>query len=340
MNTQTDPLHQEDAADHDAPLHRISIVIPVYRGETTLPSIVAEIAPLTTQRLTPDGNLFVVSEVVLAHDCGPDRSDKAIEALAQRYPFVAPVWLSRNYGQHAATMAGMASATAQWVVTMDEDGQQDPADIAHLLDAAIASSLQLVYAQPLNPPPHGWLRNTASRTAKAISTRVLGNKSIGRFNSFRLVDGEIARTLAAYCGNGVYLDVGLFWITGRIGHAPIKLRNEMDRPSGYSYFRLFGHFWNLILTTGTRPLRLITIVGFISMLLAIFLAAFALYGKYVGDVPIQGWTSLVTVVAFFSGTILASMGIISEYLAVTMNIVMGKPLYVVSSKPVRPLVRA
>jgi glycosyltransferase involved in cell wall biosynthesis len=140
MNTQTDPLHQEDAAAHGAPLHRVSIVIPVYRGETTLPSIVAEIEPLTTQGLTPEGNLFVVSEVVLAHDCGPDRSDKTIEALAQRYPFVAPVWLSRNYGQHAATMAGMASATAQWVVTMDEDGQQDPADIAHLLDAAIAGS--------------------------------------------------------------------------------------------------------------------------------------------------------------------------------------------------------
>jgi glycosyltransferase involved in cell wall biosynthesis len=339
MNIQTEPMHQESAT-HDAHLHRISIVIPVYRGETTLPSIVAEIAALTTQRTTPGGNLFVVSELVLAHDCGPDRSDKAIEALAARYPFVAPVWLSRNYGQHAATMAGMASATAEWVVTMDEDGQQDPADIVHLLDAAIASSLQLVYAQPLNPPPHGWLRNTASRTAKAISTRMLGNKSIGRFNSFRLVDGEIARTLAAYCGNGVYLDVGLFWITARIGHAPIKLRNEMDRPSGYSYFKLFGHFWNLILTTGTRPLRLITIVGFVSMLLAILLAAFALYGKFVGNVPIQGWTSLVTVVAFFSGTILASMGIISEYLAVTMNIVMGKPLYVVSSKPVRPLGRA
>jgi undecaprenyl-phosphate 4-deoxy-4-formamido-L-arabinose transferase len=340
MNTQSQPSQPDHVAAFGAPLHRVSIVIPVYRGEKTLPAIVAEIVPLTMQGLTPQGHLFVVSEVVLAHDCGPDRSDRTIEALAAEYPFVAPVWLSRNYGQHAATMAGMASATGQWVVTMDEDGQQNPADLVHMLDVAIGSSLQLVYAQPTNPPPHGWLRNAASRTAKAISTRMLGNKSIGRFNSFRLVDGEIARTLAAYCGNGVYLDVGLFWITARIGHCPIALRNEMDRPSGYSYFKLLGHFWGLILTTGTRPLRLITIVGFGSMLLAIAIAAFALYGKYVGEVPIQGWASLVVVVSFFSGTILASMGIIAEYLAVTMNIVMGKPLYVVSSKPVRPSVRA
>lgn len=322
----------------DRPLHRVSLVIPVYCGEHTLPMIISEIEGLTQERTTPNGNRFVVCEVLLAHDCGPDRSDKTLEALSAQYQFVSPVWLSRNYGQHAATMAGMASATGDWVVTIDEDGQQDPADIERMLDAALGSSLQLVYAQPTNRPPHGWLRNILSSTAKSISTRLLGNRTIGRFNSFRLVEGEIARTLAAYCSNGVYLDVGLFWITARVGHCPVRLRNEFGRPSGYSYFKLLSHFWGLILTTGTRPLRLITVVGFCSMVLAATIAVYALYGKYYGQVPIQGWASLVVVVSFFSGTILAALGVIAEYLAVTMGIVMGKPLYVVSSKPVRPAI--
>ena len=233
-------------------------------------------------------------------------------------------------------MAGMASATGDWVVTIDEDGQQDPADIGNMLDCAVAASLQLVYAEPRNPPPHGWLRNVMSRTAKQISTGLLGNRSLGRFNSFRLVDGEIARTLAAYCGNGVYLDVGLYWITERIGHCPVDLRNEVGRPSGYSYFKLIGHFWSLVLTTGTRPLRFITIMGVFSIVLAVGIATYALYGKLVGQVPVQGWASLLIVVAFFSGSILAALGVIAEYLAVTMGIVMGKPLYVVSTKPTRP----
>lgn len=316
--------------------HRVSVVVPVFRGEQTLPTLIEEIAPLTEQQTTAQGSCFVICEVLLAHDCGPDRSDKTLEALSAQYPFVQPVWLSRNYGQHAATLAGMASATGDWVVTLDEDGQQNPADIGKLLDRALVSSLQLVYAQPSNPPPHGWLRNALSRTAKEISTRLLGNRMLGRFNSFRLVDGEIARTLAAYCGNGVYLDVGLFWIAGRIGHCPVPLRNELGRPSGYSYAKLLGHFWNLVLTTGTRPLRLITVMGFCSMLLAVAIAGYALYGKYYGQVPVQGWTSLLIVVAFFSGSILTALGVIAEYLAVTMGIVMGKPLYVVSSKPTRP----
>lgn len=319
----------------DDPIHRVSLVIPVYRGETTLVSMVREIAPLTRPTTSAGGNRFVVAELLLVHDCGPDGSDRIIETVAAEHAFIRPVWLSRNYGQHAATLAGMAGATSEWVATIDEDGQQDPVDIGLLLDQALARSLQLVYAHPVNPPPHGWLRNTFSRTAKGITARILGNDQIGRFNSFRLVDGEIARTLAAYCGNGVYLDVGLFWITGRVGHAPVRLRNEMDRPSGYSYIRLLGHFWNLILTTGTRPLRLITVTGMMSMALALLIGLNALYGHVTGRIAVQGWASLVIVVAFFSGSILMALGVIAEYLAVTMGIVMGKPLYVVSTKPTR-----
>lgn len=319
--------------------HRVSIVIPVFQGEKSLPKLIGEIVSLTVPQVTPRGSSFVISEVLLVHDCGPDRSDQVLETLSSQHPFVRPVWLSRNYGQHAATLAGMASATGDWVVTIDEDGQQDPADIGHLLDYALAGALQLVYAQPTNSPPHGWVRNTGSRIAKAISTKLLGNSMLGRFNSFRLVDGEIARTLAAYCGNGVYLDVGLFWIAGRIGHCPVRLRSEYGRTSGYSYLKLLGHFWNLILTTGTRPLRLITILGFFSILVAIAISGYALYGKYTANIPVQGWASLLIVVAFFSGSILTALGVIAEYLAVTMGIVMGKPLYVVATKPTRPEVR-
>ncbi len=315
---------------------RISIIIPVYRGEKSLPSLLAELLPLTEPQQTAGGKEFVISEVLLVHDCGPDRSDIVLESLSAQYRFVRPLWLSRNYGQHAATLAGMASSTGDWVVTMDEDGQQNPRDISRMLDCAIDGSLQLVYAQPTNTPPHGWLRNTASSVAKAISTKLLGNKLIGKFNSFRLIDGEIARTLAAYCGNGVYLDVGLFWITGRVGHCPVILRTEFERPSGYSLIKLIGHFWHLVLTTGTRPLRLITLFGIFSVFLSLLITIYVLYGKLIGNVPVQGWASLLIVVSFFSGSILTALGVIAEYLAVTMGIVMGKPLYVVSTKPTRP----
>jgi hypothetical protein len=75
------------------------------------------------------------------------------------------------------------------------------------------------------------------------------------------------------------------------------------------------------------------------VLLSLAITGYSLYGKYSGNVPVQGWTSLLIAVAFFSGSILMALGVIAEYLAVTTGIVMGKPLYVVTTKPTRPAVR-
>jgi len=314
----------------------VSIVIPVYKGEKSLPGLMQEIAAYIQQCSTPQGAPYSIKEVLLVHDSGPDRSDLVLESLAAQYSFVKPIWLSRNFGQHAATLSGMASASGNWVVTMDEDGQQNPAEIGKMLDIALKDGFQIVYAQPINPPPHGAFRNFCSKLAKKIALRFLGGQyKSGAFNSFRLVDGEIARIIAAYCGNGVYLDVALFWVASRIGYAPMLLRGE-SRPSSYSFGMLMNHFWRMVLTSGTRPLRLITIMGGGSFVLALFLLGYALYSKFIETTPIQGWTSLLIIISFFSGLIMISLGVVAEYLALTTGIVMGKPLYVVISKPTRP----
>jgi ABC-type uncharacterized transport system permease subunit len=94
-------------------------------------------------------------------------------------------------------------------------------------------------------------------------------------------------------------------------------------------------FWNMLLTAGTRPLRLITLLGFFSVAVALCIGGYALYEKITGSVQVQGWASLVIVVSFFSGCILVSLGMIAEYLAVSMGIAMGKPLYVIGTRSSR-----
>lgn len=310
----------------------ISIVIPVYRGAKTLKPLLKEIEPLTREQ-SASPYTHSVTEVILVHDGAKDSSAEVIEQLAETYPFVRPIWLSRNFGQHPATLAGMASTSGDWVVTMDEDGQQNPVDIPILLRRVMETGTQLAYAVPRNPPPHGWFRNILSTFAKWIFSSVLGNKHIGSFNSFRLIDGEIARSLAAYCGNSIYLDVALSWVVAHAEHVPVVLRPTANRRSGYSLGSLLDHFWRLLLTSGTKPLRLITLLGFLSITIAICLSIYALWMKAIHSVPVQGWASLLIVVSFFSGCILFSLGIIAEYLAVALTIVMGKPLYLVTSRP-------
>jgi glycosyltransferase involved in cell wall biosynthesis len=313
----------------------ISIVIPVYQGERSIEALVEEISRYFDPTNSVEGRAFVVAEVLLVHDCGPDRSDVAIRRLAEKYPQIKPIWLTKNFGQHAATLAGMSSATGEWIITMDEDGQHDPADIGLLLDRALGQDLQVVYAQPVNTPPHGPIRNLTSQLSKRIGCLMMGHAAVEYFHSYRIVQGEIARSLAAYCGHGVYLDVGLLWIAGRVGRCQVNVRAEVGRASGYTYSRLLGHFWTMLLTAGTRPLRLITLLGFFSVAVALFIGAYALYEKMTGNVPVQGWASLVIVVSFFSGCILVCLGMIAEYLAVSMGIAMGKPLYVIGTRSSR-----
>jgi polyisoprenyl-phosphate glycosyltransferase len=316
------------------PLHSIALVVPVYQGERTLEALLEEVAPLTAPGTTPGGHRFVVTEVVLVHDRGPDRSDEVIRRLASTRPFVAPVWLSRNFGQHAATLAGMASTTADWVATLDEDGQQDPRDVARLLDSAMAEQAPLVYGRPTNPPPHGALRNLASGVTKGVIGAWLG---VPRFNSFRLVLGELARGVAAYCGSGVYLDVALSWVVDRVALCPVALRAERGRSSGYTARRLLSHLWTMVLSSGTRPLRAVAVVGALLGAAAAALMGWVVWAKWTGRADTsQGWASLMVVLLAASSVTMLALGVLAEYMGLAVRMAMGRPLYLVVSDPAAP----
>jgi undecaprenyl-phosphate 4-deoxy-4-formamido-L-arabinose transferase len=316
--------------------HTISIVIPVYQGESSLAPLLGEIEPLTHNQRTPGGHAFRVTEVVLVHDCGPDRSDDVMRSLVEKHPFVSLVWLSRNFGQHAATLAGMAATSGDWVATLDEDGQQDPADVAKLLDAGLANRAQVVYGAPDAQAPHSWWRNATSQAAKWVARKLLGRQRLGSFYSFRLIQGEIARGLAAYCGESVYLDVALSWVAGRITESQVTLRPEHGRRSGYTVGRLVMHFWRLLITSGVAPLRLIAALGGTVAVLALLLGIYVVWESITGNVPVQGWSSLILTVAAFGGLILLTLGIIAEYVGITVSSAMGRPLYMTVSDPERP----
>jgi polyisoprenyl-phosphate glycosyltransferase len=313
--------------------HRISIVIPVYQGEHTLKALVQEIALLTAPTPTAQGHEFQVIELLLVNDNGPDRSDEVIRELAAAHDFIRPVWLSRNFGQHPATMAGMASSSGDWIVTMDEDGQHNPAEIGDFLDVALEEGSQLVYADPVNRPPHNMLRNGSSRLAKWVFSTFLTGQSDSTFQSYRMVLGEIGRSVAAYAGSGVYLDVAMGWVAGPAAACPVRLRDEGGRPSGYNTKALLSHFVHMVLSSGTRALRLVSGLGVLFAVGGVGYALYLLFVRFTSSTTPQGWTSTMVVVLVSTGAILFSLGIIAEYLGVAVNMAMGKPLYLIVGDP-------
>lgn len=312
--------------------HLISVVVPVYAGERTLPGLVKEILPLTTEFTTPGGHLARVTEIVLVHDHGPDGSARVLRSLEDEHGCVRVVWLSRNYGQHAATLAGMASSGGEWIVTLDEDGQHDPGDISHLLDRAMEQQAEVVYAKPVNGRQHSRTRNLMSVASKRLVDLLVPDGNARVYHSYRLMLGEVGRGVAAYAGAGVYLDVALGWVAGTITTCPVTLRPEGSRPSGYHLHSLMSHFWRMVLTSGTRLLRLVAVVGALFALLGMAFAAALVVNRLVNGV-VPGWTSVMVVVLVSTGVIMLALGIVAEYLGVAVNMAMGKPLYLISQDP-------
>jgi undecaprenyl-phosphate 4-deoxy-4-formamido-L-arabinose transferase len=235
----------------------------------------------------------------------------------------------------------MASSGGDWIVTMDEDGQHDPSHIGALLDQAMAEQASVVYAKPTNSPPHGLARNLTSVGAKWVINVLAGDDKAPLYNSFRLILGETARGVAAYAGAGVYLDVALGWIASKVTTCPVPLREEGDRRSGYSWSTLLSHFWRLILTSGTKLLRFVSVVGAAFALLGLLVALGLVISRYLGGIDVPGWTSAMVLSIMGTGAILFSLGVVAEYLGVAVNMAMGKPLYLITSDPQRgPLGRS
>lgn len=314
--------------------HRISVAIPVYRGTATLPALINELSILSEPFDVGDGSKAVVAEVLLVDDCGPDDSNQTIERLSRQFDFVRPVWLMRNFGQHAATIAGLASTRFEWVVTMDEDGLHDPQDIRLLLVEAVREERNLVYGRPTDVEPHSRARNAASTSLKKmVVPLLLGKDRSFYFSSFRLMTGEVARSVAAFANQGVYLDIALRWMVQESATADVHFRREGRERSGYRLSTLASHFLRLVVSAGARPLRIASLIGLGSSLTGFVLVVVVFIRRLLGDIPVQGWTSLMAALLVIGGLILLMLGVLAEYMGAVVRRSLGAPLYVIATNP-------
>jgi len=302
----------------------------VYRGEATLAAVVDELLQYA-EGVTPSQRPYQITEIILVWDHGDDNSPDVMRRLARDYEIVRAVWLMRNYGQHAATLAGIASTGSDWIVTLDEDGQHDPSYLPEMIDRAFVERSRLVYFDPTNKAPHGFFRNIGSWSAKLLFRLITSSDSFDSFSSYRLIHGETARTVAAYTGPGVYLDVALIWVTDGAIKCPGLLRSEQRTAQSYTYRKLASHAFRMIVSSGTRPLRIIAFFGFVLGLFGFFVAGVVVYERIFQSVPVQGWTSMMIALLITGGAILVSLAVIAEYLGIAVSAVLGKPLYAIGS---------
>ena len=247
----------------------VSTVIPVFRGASFLPALVAAI---DAERVVWERDDIPVQllECIFVDDGSTDGSAEILTDLATRYPWIQVVSLGRNFGQHPATIAGALHTSGDWVVTLDEDLQHSPRHILKMLCAAIRERADLVYARPDAPVHQSWARNWSSRALKLILAYVTGNPHLKLFNSYRLVRGAIARAASAVSVHDTYFDMLLTWFTTRVSAVDITLRDERHRgtgQSGYTYRRLLSHARRLIMSSRINYPRVGAVIGLIGILI-------------------------------------------------------------------------
>lgn len=300
----------------------ISVVIPVYYAEKTL--------PLLVERLKATLNLICGEyEIILVNDGSTDGSWKVISDLAEKHGEVRGINLMRNYGQHNAILAGIRSAKYEITVTIDDDLQHDPECIPVML-AKMDEGFDVVYGAPL-AERHGLFRDMASVLTKLTLSTVMNASSARHVSAFRVFYTQLRDAFAQYTGPAVSIDVLLTWGTSRFSYVEVNHQKRTEGESHYTFRKLVTHSFNLITGFSTIPLRLATGVGFVFILfgIAIFLYVFIRYIIQGGAVP--GFTFLASTIAVFSGVQLFALGIMGEYLARMHFRLMDKPTYVIES---------
>ena len=300
--------------------HSISVIVPVYNGELTLPDLVRRLEPVLTV-------LAREYELVLVNDGSRDQSWAIIQRLAVENSRVRGINLMRNYGQHNALLCGIRAARYETVVTLDDDLQHAPEDMPKLI-AKLEEGFDVVYGTP-EREPHGLWRGLASKLTKFALQRVMGAKIARSVSAYRALRTRLRVAFGRYQGPFVSLDVLLTWGTTRFAAITVPHHPRAAGKSNYTLRALIIHALTLMTGFSVWPLQIASVIGFGFTVFGILVFVYVVTRFLVQGRTVPGFPFLASLIAIFSGAQMFALGIIGEYLARMHFRMMERPTYVV-----------
>ncbi len=209
------------------PRPEVSIVVPVYRSAGILPILVEQVQA-AMQAAAVAGRF----ELILVNDASPDNSWNVIRELSSRYPFLKGICLSRNFGQHNASMAGLNHASGDVVVIMDDDLQHPPQAVMSMV-AAINQGFDVCYTTYVGRKHPVWKR-LGSWFNDRVASALLGKPRGLYLSSFKALRRSVVREIIRYDGPYAYIDGLILDVTRQITSVPI---NHQARHEGKGQLR-------------------------------------------------------------------------------------------------------
>ncbi len=299
----------------------VSFVIPCYRSEQTIGRVVEEI----DRSMGELGGYEY--EIVLVNDASPDDTFETIRALCAGRKNICGVNLAKNFGQHAALMAGFRHVRGDIVVCLDDDGQT-PADEVGKLLAKLEEGYDVVYAK-YSHKQHSLFRNFGSRVNERMTRVMLGKPKNLYVSSYFAMKKFVAQELIRYQNPFPYVIGLVLRTTKKIANVEVTHREREIGASGYTIGKLLGLWFNGFTAFSIKPLRIATVIGVVSACGGFVYGIYTVVKKFVNPAVPIGFSALMAALVFFCGLILMMLGLIGEYIGriyISMN---NSPQYVI-----------
>jgi undecaprenyl-phosphate 4-deoxy-4-formamido-L-arabinose transferase len=305
------------------PIRKVSIVIPVYNEEESLPALLSRTQAACRQ-------LTQKYEIILIDDGSSDRSaDMLTEAAEVPENCVVAVLLNRNYGQHSAIMAGFSHVSGDLVITLDADLQNPPEEIPRLV-AKADEGYDVVGTVRANRRD-SWFRKSASKVINMMIQRATG-KSMGDYGCMlRAYRRHIIEAMLHCHERSTFIPILANTFARKTVEIPVQHSEREFGDSKYSLMKLINLMYDLITCLTTTPLRMLSVVGSAIALFGFVLAVFLILMRLIhGPVwAAEGVFTLFALLFMFIGAQFVGMGLLGEYIGRIYNDVRARPRYFV-----------
>ena len=302
----------------------LSCVIPCLNEQANLGVLLPELlAVLARQDCTP--------EIIVVDDGSTDGTPDLMRHWTTLHPEIVYLRLSRNFGKEAALTAGLDVARGDAVVCMDAD-MQHPPDMIPVMLARWRAGVHMVYAVRATRHDESWFKRIGTRVFYALMRTPEGLGVPPNAGDFRLMDRAVVDALKRLPERDRFMK-GLFaWVGFQSEAMPYIPPQRLHGVSRFRPLKLLRFAVDGLTAFTTWPLRLLSLLGACLALLAFLYGIFIVVTYLLYGEEVQGWATLITVILFFAGVNLMSLGVVGEYIARIFTEVKGRPVYLLRER--------
>lgn len=302
----------------------LSVVIPMYNEESN-------VIPLFNRLFSALEKLPESWEVVCVNDGSSDNTLTLLKEAQKTQKRVVIVELARNFGQHAAVMAGFSESLGRWIITMDADLQNPPEEIPKLVDEFrkghdLVGSIRQGRQDTV-------FRKTASRITNKIITKISGISLQDFGCMLRGYSREVVQGILENPEYRTFIPALATFFAKKPVEIPVKHEERASGKSKYSLLKLFSLQLDLMTGFSMWPLRILFAVGSTIALLGILLAGLLLVMRivYGPNWAAEGVFTLFAILFFFTGGQIFAFGLMGEYIGRIFQAVRKRPTYILGN---------